>query len=110
MRVRAVISFVSVYGGRTWRLTPGDEVEMPAGADWLRSGLVQVVEDGEKAVLAEPRTPGPAQPVTAIDGIGPKTAAALKDLGIETVPQLAAAEDLPEELARFKKMAQAFLR
>ena len=44
--------------------------------------------------------------VTAIAGIGPKTARALADLGIETVPELAAAEDLPDELARWQESAR----
>ena len=87
---------------------------MPEGADWLRGGLVQaiaVVEDGEKAVLPEPeaRSSEP-EPVTVIDGIGPKTAQALAELGIETVAELASAEDLPVELERWQVAAREHLQ
>lgn len=111
MRVRAVVSFVSTFGGRNYKANRGDVLEMPAGADWLSSGLVQVVaEDGETAVLPAARARSEAaEPVTAIAGIGPKTAEALAALGVETVAQLAAAEGLPDELARWQEAAREYL-
>jgi len=44
MKVKALNSFSdSVYGTRA----AGDEFELPAGADWLRAGLVEVVVEPE---------------------------------------------------------------
>lgn len=40
MKVRALVSFGSPYGS----FTAGDEFELPDGVDWLKAGLVELVE------------------------------------------------------------------
>lgn len=44
MKVKALISFVGYDGqGKKWRVSEGDELELPAGVDWLEKGLVEAL-------------------------------------------------------------------
>ena len=111
MKVRATKPFTGRHNGRMYHVRAGDELEMPEAVDWLRAGLVQAIEPAEKAVTPEPRKRSTkAEPVTAIKGIGRKTAEELGKLGIQTVPQLAAADSLPDELLQWQEAAQKHLR
>lgn len=52
MLVKAVISFVSVIEGKTYRINEGQEgIELPDGADWLDAGFV-VPDVGQKKETA----------------------------------------------------------
>lgn len=48
MRVIARTGFVATHDGKKYRVQAGDEIEMPAGADWLACELVEAVETGKK--------------------------------------------------------------
>ena len=64
MRVRALKSFVD---GKYGRHSKGDKFEIPSGADWVKAGLVEIVEGDdietasmqppEKAVVKKTNTP-----------------------------------------------------
>lgn len=54
MRVKALKSFVGAANGQKYRVTEGDEFDLPAGVDWLKAGLV---------VEANPPFDPPAEPV-----------------------------------------------
>lgn len=41
----ATVSFVSNVGGRKYRITEGDLVVLPKGADWAISGLVVPIQE-----------------------------------------------------------------
>lgn len=58
MKVIAVHSFVSTIDGVKHRVSAGDEVEMPSGADWLTAGLVMPAKtsDQEAAVMPPQET------------------------------------------------------
>lgn len=105
MKVRAVKSFGGSTADGRYHVSAGDEFELPAGVDWLRAGLVVPVETAAVAG-GKPRETAPGnEPVTAISGIGPKTAADLRKLGVETVADLAAAE-VPDVYADFQAAAR----
>ncbi|MFW6069660.1 MAG: helix-hairpin-helix domain-containing protein [bacterium] len=135
MRVIALRSFAARVAGKLHTGRAGVEMEMPEGADWLDAGLVAAVDQPEtgtkkepaprKAAVDPPETatkPEPAprkpgaedspgeQPATAVKGIGQKTAETLAEHGVETVADLAAAEDLPEDFAEWQVAAQEMLR
>lgn len=111
MRIRAKKSFTARYQGQTYRASAGDELEVPDKLGVTLTAFVEVLDGAQKAVRPQAKgVTSLAQPVTVIEGIGPKTAQALAELGIETTPQLAAAEDLPEEFARFQDVAQQLMR
>lgn len=58
MMVKALNSFVGSVNGIKYRVAAGDVLELPAGADWLRAGLVEVVAEPEAPeVVAEPEAP-----------------------------------------------------
>ncbi len=42
-RVKAKVSFVARIGDRVYRAQAGDELDMPAEADWLKADLVEAV-------------------------------------------------------------------
>ena len=44
MQVVALKSFVAVVNGASMPVRDGDVVEMPDGADWLRAGLVALMD------------------------------------------------------------------
>lgn len=111
MRVRALRSFSARWRGQSYHANGGQVVEIPDTLGVALGPLVQVMDEGETAVLPAAKARSTiAEPVTAIKGIGPKTARELKALGIETAPELAAAEDLPEKLARWQEAAREYLR
>ena len=103
MKVKALKSFAD---GRYGVIHKGSEVEMPDDADWVDAGLVETaaVKGGEPRDTSTGR-----QPVTAVHGIGPATAAELEEYGVETVADLAAA-DLPEDYDEWRAAAQEMLR
>lgn len=50
MKVRALTSFVGYDGeGKKWRVSEGDEFDLPAGVDWLEKGLVTEAETKAEA-------------------------------------------------------------
>lgn len=111
MRVRALRSFSARWRGQSYHANGGQVVEIPDTLVTALGPLVQVMDEGETAVLPAAKARSTiAEPVTVIDGIGPKTAKALKKLGIETVAELAVAEDLPEELTRWQEAAREYVR
>jgi hypothetical protein len=40
MKVKAVKSFAGMAGNTKYRVSAGDEFDLPAGTDWLKAGLV----------------------------------------------------------------------
>ncbi len=52
MRVRALASFVARIDGQSVSVRAGQLIDLPAGADWLRAGLVAPAPDD----LAGPET------------------------------------------------------
>lgn len=81
-------------------------------ADIAATDAKTLVTMGKAQMLAppEPRGDEGGEPVTAVDGIGPKTAGELAEHGVETVADLAAAEGLPEDLAKWKEPARELIR
>lgn len=127
MKVVALRSFAARFGGRLYKAARGDVLQMPKGTDWVAAGLVEpvdprkggdsakqtaTVEPTEKATTAEDGEPtvSGSDPVTAVDGVGPATAKELAELGVETVADLAAAENLPAKLGKLQEAAQELLR
>jgi len=51
MKVRALVSFVSNLNGQKYRVQQKQVVEMPKGADWLRAGFVEPVEEPKRPVI-----------------------------------------------------------
>jgi hypothetical protein len=58
MRVKAINSFVGRHAGRKYIVKSGDVLELPAGADWLRAGLVVAIENVD---LESEETPAAAE-------------------------------------------------
>jgi hypothetical protein len=55
IKVRALVSFSGIEAGIPFQVAAGDEVTMPAGADWVDAGLCErVPEPEESAVLPPP--------------------------------------------------------
>lgn len=93
MRVRAIRSFVSRVGGRTYRLGVGDEMGLPDGADWLKAGLVAPVKASRQETAVRPRPADVrARTVAQVPGIGAEMGAELNALGILTARELLAAD------------------
>ena len=40
MKVKAVKSFAGMAGNTKYRVSEGEEFDLPAGTDWLKAGLV----------------------------------------------------------------------
>lgn len=45
MKAIALVGFVSTLNGTKYRVTAGDEIDVPSGADWVGAGLVRLVEE-----------------------------------------------------------------
>lgn len=105
--VRAVKSF----GGGGVHKSAGDEFELPAGADWLRAGLVERATRPaavESAMMdtAPPKPVGRGlQPIAGIPGIGEAMRGRLEKAGIEKMIDLAAAP--VDELTRIQGISAA---
>ena len=112
MQVRALESFTARYGGQTYHANKGQVIEVPDGLGVQLRSLVQVIEAPENAALhtTSQARKTEVELVTVLDGIGAKTAKALKKLGIETVPELAVAEELPNDLLKWQEVAREHLR
>jgi hypothetical protein len=41
MKVKALCGFVGTHDGVKYRAQPGDTLDMPRGADWIKAGLVE---------------------------------------------------------------------
>lgn len=54
MRVIALRSFVAIVNGTKYRVSEGDEVEMPVNADWLTAGLVVALPDAPQEAAVMP--------------------------------------------------------
>jgi len=55
MRVRALIAFAGVVRGEMIRVGAGEVIDLPAGVDWLKAGLVEELSESEEtAELAMP--------------------------------------------------------
>jgi len=107
MKVQAIKSFSSVTDTGRQHYAAGAVFELPEGVDWLRAGLVkpagEAVGSSTASMEATETAVSPAQqaqprsretvPVTAVSGIGAATAETLAQMGVETVPQLLAADD-----------------
>lgn len=48
MKVKVIRPFVGVINGKTKQYRPGEEFNMPAGADWLKAMLVEKVAGKKK--------------------------------------------------------------
>lgn len=100
--------------GKTYK--PGETADLrPTDAKTLiQMGKAKVIETAtveagpENAALPEPEARQP-EPVTAIDGVGPATAEDLEHFGIKTIQELASAEELPEDLAKWQAAAREML-
>lgn len=53
MKVKILVSFVDTLNGEKYRMREGDEVELPAGANWLEVGFA--VEMAPKVVTKRSR-------------------------------------------------------
>lgn len=71
IKVRAVKSFAALFGNRSYRHSPGDEFYLPVGADWVRSGLCEVVED--KAISLQPSAISPEKSVEEAISVSTET-------------------------------------
>lgn len=81
--------------------------ETPAVRNAIGAGRLLLISPSADEGAAAPPAPSDASPpVTVIDGIGPATARDLAALGIETVAELAAHEDLTGRLATFQEAAR----
>lgn len=54
MRVIALRSFVAIVNETKYRVSEGDEVEMPVNADWLTAGLVVALPDAPQEAAVMP--------------------------------------------------------
>lgn len=83
MQGEVIIPFVAQLNGRKYRFGKGQVIDIPPGADWVTAGFVTIAEQpgGQKEEI----------PLTAVSGIGPKTAKALAAAGIGTLAELVAA-------------------
>ena len=54
MRVIALRSFVAIVNGTKYRVSEGDELEMPVNADWLTAGLVVALLDAPQEAAVMP--------------------------------------------------------
>jgi len=54
MRVIALRSFVAIVNGTKYRVSEGDELEMPVNADWLTAGLVVALPDAPQEAAVMP--------------------------------------------------------
>lgn len=94
--------------GETADLRPTDAKTL------IQMGKAEAVETAaveagpENAALPQPEARQP-EPVTAIDGVGPATAEDLAHFGVETVADLATAEGLPDDLAKWQDAAREML-
>jgi hypothetical protein len=64
LRVKALKSFGARVGGENYHVSLGQELDLPAGADWLKAGLVAPVGvSTETAALQPPETADDPQKV-----------------------------------------------
>lgn len=86
-----------------------DVAETPAVRSAIGDGRLLLISPSPPADEGAAPPPAPSDaspPVTVIDGIGPATAKELAALGIETVADLAAHDDLTGRLATFQEAAR----
>lgn len=91
--------------------TVADAAETPAVRAAISAGRLVVLSSSSPSPADEGAVPLPAPsdpspPVTSVDGIGPATARELAALGIETVADLVAHEDLTGRLGTLQEAAR----
>lgn len=62
MKVIAVRSFVSTIEGVKYRVSAGDVVDLPTGADWLTAGLVMPAKTSTQEAAVMPAQETAAMP------------------------------------------------
>jgi hypothetical protein len=72
MKVKAVKSFAGMAGNTKYRVSAGDEFDLPAGTDWLKAGLVVPLAGSTPAKASTPNKTA-AKPSSAKRGRPRKT-------------------------------------
>lgn len=111
MQVKALLSFAGTTKTGTLSVNQGDIFVLPDGVDWLQAGFVAAIASSvpsgaehavdHSALTAEHRSLA----LDAIDGIGPRTANKLQEVGIITIADLLSAE--PNDLAQKLNIAES---